>query len=125
MLAMTNPRIDHITQPSLLEFVHQPAQSSEQPTGSLVGYRLGPLGGRTFFAASSKQSARRKEGEKSKYQRFSDAARNSRTDYIFGACHCLPPTGYGCDFPFCKITSGGPLVHCRPKAPRPSPQSRR
>src|SRR5262249_18197764 len=24
----------------------------------------------------------------------------------------------------CKITPGGPLAHCRPKAPRPSPQSR-
>src|SRR5262249_61844007 len=92
---------------------------------SLIVVRLGPFSGRTFFAASSKQSARRKEGEKSEYQRFSDAAWNGLLDYIFGPCHCLPPSGYGCDFPFCKITPGGPLAHCRPKAPRPSPQLRR
>src|SRR5262249_41971040 len=65
----------------------------------------------------------RKEGEKGEHQRFSDAARNSRADYIVGTCHCLPPTGYGCDFPL--ITPGGPLVRCRPKAPRPSPQLQR
>src|SRR5215471_695423 len=124
ILARTNPGIDHIAQPAFLKFVHQPAQSFQQAAVSLIGCRLGPLSGRTFFAASSKQSARRKEGEKSEYQRFSDAAWNSRTDYIFGACHCLPPTGYVGNS-VCEITPGGPLAHCRPKAPRPSPQLRR
>jgi len=30
ILAMTDPRIDHITQPSLLKFVQQPAQAACQ-----------------------------------------------------------------------------------------------
>src|SRR5262249_26407740 len=96
ILARTNPGIDHIAQPALLKFVQQPAQSSEQPA-TLVGCWLCPLGRSPSFAASSKQSARGEEGEKSEYQRFSDAARNSRADHIFRACHGLPP-GYGCDF---------------------------
>ena len=93
ILARTNPGIDQIAQASLLKFVHQPAQSSEQPSGSLVGCRLGPLSGSgsTFFAASSKQSARRKEGEKGEHQWFCDAAWNGPLDYIFGACQAPGP----------------------------------
>src|SRR5215468_10357199 len=54
ILARTNPGIDHIAQPALLKFVHQPAQSFQQPAVSLIGCRLGPFSGRTFFAASYK-----------------------------------------------------------------------
>src|SRR5262249_56004289 len=86
---------DRMGRSVLRKFGEEAAQSREQP-GTLVGCWLCPLGRRPSFAASSKQSARGEEGEKSEYQRFSDAARNSRADHIFGACHGLPP-GYGCD----------------------------
>src|SRR5262249_26779437 len=70
ILTRTNPGIDHIAQPALLKFVHQPAQSFQQPAVSLIGCGLGPLSGRTFFAASSKQSARRKEARRARINGF-------------------------------------------------------
>src|SRR5262249_16279217 len=130
ILARTNPGIDHIAQPALLKFVHQPAQSFQQAAVSLIGCRLGPLSGRTFFAASSKQSPRRKQGQ-------TQGGREERVSTVF-RCRLEQPNGLHLRslplstsywlrvrFSVCKITPGGPLAHCRPKAPRPSPQLRR